>query len=198
MDWIPDKAFVTARMIYDDGRTPLVDVWKSDAAIYGANNTLYHRLKNAGFTDIDSINVPRTWALVYKKNDDSFKPIYKFTAGLHDRFILNANFIAPDTIATITSPNFGPAKAWKQLQWQGYALETASADEASVEVVGITSSGSETSLLTAAMHQNSLDISTIDAAQYPYIKLVIRIAALLRLTNYVIGDYCTMRYPKVL
>ncbi len=172
MDWIPDKAFVTARMIYDDGRTPLVDVWKSDAAVYGATNTLYHRLKNAGFTDIDSINVPRTWALVYKKNDNSFKPIYKYTAGLHDRFILNANFIAPDTIATIISPTFGPAKAWKQLLWQGNALETASADEATIDVVGVTAAGTETTLLNATLEQKTLNISTIDAAQYPYIKLI--------------------------
>ena len=58
LDWIPAGAYVTARLILDEpyDQTPFASNWKNDSQIYGIGNTLYDRLKNAGFADIDSVS----------------------------------------------------------------------------------------------------------------------------------------------
>ncbi len=56
MDWIPAGSFVTVRLVLDApyDQNPFVDTYRNDQAIYGVGNTLYDRLKDAGFADINS------------------------------------------------------------------------------------------------------------------------------------------------
>jgi hypothetical protein len=63
---------------------PILQPWQADTLLYGRNNSVYHRLLNAGFAAIDSINAPRAWSLVYKKNDPTFQPKYDYTEGIYD------------------------------------------------------------------------------------------------------------------
>jgi hypothetical protein len=100
-------------------QSPFVSTWINDATIYGANNTFYSRLKGVGFTGIDQFTEPKTWALVYKKNDLSFAPQWKLSLGLFDRVQMSVDVNSTDTLGYVTSPVFGPATAWKQLRWRG-------------------------------------------------------------------------------
>jgi hypothetical protein len=173
MDWIPAGYYVTARLIFDApyDQNPFIDAWKNDARVYGAGNTLYDRLTAAGFSDLDSYTFPRTWAFAYRKNNTSFQPVSKLSEGLFDRITINATIDLPATSGYILSPKFGPAKAWKQVKWRGSSEETTAGDIYAVHVIGVTPTGLEDTLYTLQPNQQDVDISSISASQYPFIRL---------------------------
>jgi hypothetical protein len=77
MDWVPDGAIVTARIILDGPdfqSQPFVDDWIHDSVYYGKGNTVYDRLIAAGFSGFNQFTYPRIWAFVYRKNTVSFEP----------------------------------------------------------------------------------------------------------------------------
>ena len=175
MDWIPAGTYVTARLIiygpFNDN--PYVDTYQADTSVYGVGNTLYDRLKSAGFNGIDSFvsSNPRTWAFIYQKNTPSFTPLYKLTAGLSDQIFMNTYLTYTGNNGMVTSPKFGPATAWKRLKWMGTSLDNAPGDIDSITVIGMDSAGNQTRLNTYATVTGDIDISTISAAAYPYIML---------------------------
>ncbi|RYZ15272.1 MAG: hypothetical protein EOP49_53270, partial [Sphingobacteriales bacterium] len=127
MDNIPNGNYVVVRT-FDYSLAAMPPSWQNDTAIYGTNNSLYHRLFAAGFLGIDSVTTPRCWFLIYKKNDLGFTPVYKISDGLNDRIVASVKTPTRDTLGFISSPQFGPAKEWKQLIWRGEGLETPVVD----------------------------------------------------------------------
>ncbi|MDQ6814140.1 MAG: hypothetical protein M3040_10400, partial [Bacteroidota bacterium] len=172
MDWIPSGYYVAIRSNLDGpyDQNPYVDTWKNDGAVYGEGNTLYSRLKNAGFSDLDAYTYARIWVFAYRKNNTSFTPVFKMSSAL-ERITLNATINTPATAGFITSPAFGPAKAWKQVKWRGYSIEAPSHDVYSVKVIGITSTGREDTLYTLRPDQQDFSLSNVSSAQYPYMRL---------------------------
>lgn len=167
LDSIPNGTLVAVRLVFD-GDPTWADQWAADTSIYGANNTLYHFLKKQGLP-IDSFNRDRTFGIIFKKNDSTrFAPKYKFSDGLYDRVIMSVDFDAKDTLGYITSPKFGPSKAWQTVKWNG---KGSGNNFASMNVIGIAPNGSETRLFTIDTLQTSFNISSISVAQYPYIRL---------------------------
>ncbi|MBL7701257.1 MAG: hypothetical protein JNM14_03325 [Ferruginibacter sp.] len=145
--------------------------WQNDTLLLGSGNSLYHRLKNAGFLEIDSFNRPRAFNFMYKKQDNSFIPVYKLSAGNTDKIVLDV--VCPSTKGTgiITSPLYGPSTSWSQFHWRGKPVETTPGDSLSFKIIGVNSAGVETLLYTVDSTTKDLDISAINAAQYPYLKL---------------------------
>ena len=179
LDWIPSGVYVTARLILtsdylsapfaNDSYAP---AWKSDDSINGAGNSMYDRLLQAGFTTIDSFDRPRTFVFVYKKNDASYPPVIAFTNTTVDHINLTLPMpIGAGTSGTITSPQFGPAVAWKKVKWRGYSSDVLPGDSVSVNVIGVDTSGNATTLYTLSSLQKDFDISSVSATKYPYIKL---------------------------
>lgn len=183
MNWIPNGYIVTARLNYDDP-TPFADVWKADAAYYG-NNTLYNNLKSIGFSDLDSFNKPRVFVLIYKKNTPSFQTQWKFSNGVKDAIYLNLNIASSDTLGFVTSPSFGPVTAWKRLKWNGINHDKKAGDKVNVSVIGLDKfGGNPTELLSSGVTDQDVDLTGIDAAKYPYIKLAMRNADSINVTPY--------------
>ncbi|MFM7838010.1 MAG: C25 family cysteine peptidase, partial [Chitinophagaceae bacterium] len=174
MDTIPAGFYVAVRSIDTNIPNSFSATWRSDTIYYGSNNSLYHRLLAAGFTDIDSLNRPQCWAGMYKKKDPDFQPQFKFSSGIYDAIILSLSCPSPDTVGYITSPRFGPARQWDQVIWNGKSLESAANDQPFVEVIGINAQNQETVLYVLDQYTRSLDISSVSAATYPYIKLRMR------------------------
>lgn len=144
--------------------------WAADEAIHGPGQSLYHYLKNAGLTSIDSFYRTRPWALIYKKNDPSFTPKWIMGDGMTDNPTLSAECPTRDTVGYVTSPLFGPSKGWKQLKWRGQA--DAPQDTATVDVIGFDTDGNEVPLYTGlTTAQQDFDLTDIDATVYPYLKL---------------------------
>ena len=173
MDTIPVGAFVVVRNILNNYQpNQFAPEWMADTAIYGHNNDLYHKLKAAGFDILDSFNSPKAFGFVYQKGVSGFKPVYNMSQGLYDEISLTAYCRTPDTVGTVTSPQFGPAKAWKEFKWAGNASEVPSTDDATVDIIGVTTSGSADTLIRQVpLMQATTDISSISASQYPYLQL---------------------------
>lgn len=176
-DSIPDGSYVLVRnMTLDPGVFPTVQQafisdWQADETLYGSGNSLYHSLKNAGFSGIDSFYKARPWGFVYKKNDPSFAPRWFVGDNSFGLYTFSVDCPSPDTLGHITSPLFGPARSWKQLKWRG-SNEPLPGDVATLDVIGVTASGAETTIFSNLnTTQQDFDVSSINAATYPYVKL---------------------------
>ncbi|RZK46646.1 MAG: hypothetical protein EOO94_02330, partial [Pedobacter sp.] len=183
MNAIPDGAYVVVRSFdFVNWATP--PAWQADTAIYGSENSLYHKLYSAGFLAIDSITSAKCYVLIYKKNDLGFQPLYKVSQGQSDRILLAAKAPTKDTLGFITSPQFGPAKEWKELIWRGESEETPSDDNPTINVIGVDKNNNETVLAQVDKSLQNFDLSGIDANIFPYLKLQMRNIDSLKLTPY--------------
>ena len=74
LDSIPDNFIVIARNISgtNPAAIPMLQTGQADTTAFGANNSLYHRLKSQGFVLIDSFNRPRAFIFMYQKNNPDF------------------------------------------------------------------------------------------------------------------------------
>ena len=176
LDLIPDGHFIVVRNC--SGTNPLSNTyaadWFNDQSYLGAGNSMYHRLQAQGFSNIDSFYKPRAFIFAYKKNrPGEFTPASTFSAGIFDPLNFTVNMNTPDTLAYMTSPVFGPAKAWRELKWRGSAEPTG--DIATVDVIGIKSDGTEAILFSNLnLTQQDFAINSINALTYPYVKLKLR------------------------
>jgi Peptidase family C25/CARDB len=149
--------------------------WAADEAIHGPGQSLYHYLKNAGFTGIDSFYRVRPWGFVYKKGDPSFTPKWIMGEGMFDNPTFSVDCPTPDTLGYITSPVFGPAKTWKRLYWAGKSLDATAGDNPMIDVIGLNPQGGESVLFSGInQSQQDFDVSSIDPVQYPNLKLRMR------------------------
>ncbi|CAN5730149.1 hypothetical protein BH10BAC2_BH10BAC2_15920 [soil metagenome] len=167
--YISDGYYVVLRKVYDLGNTDWAPtVWAGDTALYGRNNSLYHRLKEYGLA-IDSFTYPRTFIFIFKKNDAAnFTPVSYLSKGLYDRITTSQNISVFDTTALVTSPLFGPGKAWKKVTWDGKAENNTIA---SLDITTVDKNGKDSVWFTIGNTQHELDISSINAKDYPFIKL---------------------------
>ncbi|RYD91748.1 MAG: hypothetical protein EOP50_13765, partial [Sphingobacteriales bacterium] len=171
--------------------------WLADANRYGAANTLYFELKQAGFTLIDSINRPRVFAFVYKKNNGRFIPQQGLSLDKFDVLTLSAYPFAADSTGTKTSPQFGPAAAWKRLQWSGNSLEASGADTVQIDLIGIKIDGTvDTLLRNNGLGIQDVDISHISAATYPYLKMQMRSSDRVNFTPWQLRSWRLFYTPK--
>jgi hypothetical protein len=196
MDSIPAGYYVVVRSFDYDVPNSYSSTWRADTTLYGSNNSLYHKLLQVGFTQIDSINQPRDWALIYKKGDPSFIPQAKFSQGIYDKIVLSVDCPSPDDLGYITSPKFGPAKQWKQLHWRGSSLESPSTDTVGLQVIGVDTLGNTTPLYNLGLANQDFDISAINAASYPYIQLKLTTLDSINLTPYQL-KYWRLNYVPV-
>jgi len=160
--------------------------WAADTALYGPGISLYHTLKNQGFSSIDQYDTSNAFVFVYKKNSlATYAPSIKFSENIYDRILLSVVCPTPDTLGYTTSPAFGVAKQWKQLKWRGSTVDAMAGDMPTIDVIGVASNGLETTVMSGiAPSQQDVDISSINATQYPYLKLRIRNLDSINLTPY--------------
>ena len=199
-DVIPDGVYVLVRSnnVQDYWGLPQIwaPLWANDTSFYGSGKSLYHYLKNAGFSDLDSFNRKRQWAFIYKKNDPSFSPKWIFTESEFDFTSLSADITGLNIDGNITSPLFGPSKKWKQLIWNGTTLESPSMDNPGIDVIGVRKDNTQSILFSGiGLNQKTVDISTIDAAQYPNIKLHMRNTDSVNYTPYQLGYWRLTNEP---
>lgn len=175
MRLIPDGNFVVVRnQVYQAvASNQYASQWLIDEATYGVGNSMYTELKNAGFEKIDSINKPRVFNFAYKKNGNAVHtPRFIFSDGIYDAINLSVDCVTPRSVSNINSPVIGPAKAWQTMHWRGKTLDATDGDAPKVSVIGIDRDGIESELISdIEIGNEDVDISSIDAVQYPSIKL---------------------------
>lgn len=180
---LPTGTFVVARRIYDMGNADFADVWRADSALYNTTtienglaiskaNTLYQTFKSYGLP-IDDYSYPRTFAFVYKTGDiNGFKPVGTLSAGVSGKITMSLYMPSLDTSGYIVSPQFGPATAWNQVKWSGVSATPNSVKN--VSVIGVNNAGIETVLYTLDTSQQVFNISGVNAALYPFVKLKLK------------------------
>jgi hypothetical protein len=182
---IPDGSYVVVRsIILDDAAWPTptyANDWKQDAILYGGTS-LYHKLLNAGFADIDSFNRMRAFGFVYQKNNGAFTPAWQFTQGKNDKLRLKVNIKTMPNEGYMVSPKFGPAKNWYNMLWTGNRNDLA--DMVSLKILGVKNDNAVDTLQSLTELQTNNDISSINALTYPYIKLLIKVKDTLNLSAY--------------
>ena len=185
---VPEGAFVSIRSNTAPypGYNTYASAWKADTAYYGPGISLYHTLKGQGFTSIDNYDTTNGFAFVYKKNGlATYTPSIKFAENIYDRILLSVTCPTPDTLGYTISPAFGAAKQWKQLKWRGSTIDASAGDMPTVDIIGIDNEGIETTIMSGLnTGQQDVDISTINAAQYPFLKLRMRNLDSINLTPY--------------
>ncbi|HWI92250.1 MAG TPA: C25 family cysteine peptidase [Flavisolibacter sp.] len=188
---IPDGSYVVIRNFTLDPVTfpnfpqAFISDFQADASVYGQGQTLYDYLKNAGLASIDSFYRARPFALVYKKNDPSFSPKWVMGDGVYDNPTLSVDCVTPDTAGVILSPVFGPAKAWKELRWNGASMDSKPGDNARIDVIGIKNDGVvDTLIQNINTTQATVDVSSINATTYRFIQLVMHNADSVNVTPY--------------
>ncbi|MBC7651618.1 MAG: hypothetical protein H7101_07710, partial [Deinococcales bacterium] len=181
---IPVGAYVVVRsMIVESFGYYFANDLKQDESLYGTGNSLYHRLKNAGFADIDSFNRPRSFIFIYRKGVNGFIPVSKFSNDKFDKVVLDAVFVLTKSTGTVLSPKFGQARQWKQLVFAGN--RTDAFDVVKVQVLGTKANTSVAdTLFTVNETQTTVDISSISATTYPYLQLLLTVSDTTRLTPY--------------
>ena len=171
IDSIPSSyTILVYNLLFNSSTNAYVNSWKADQSTLGTGNSLFHKLYNYGFTQLDSFyrNIP----FIFKFTKDGSNPSFQ-KVGLTTEEVITASI--PIKISRsqgmMTSPLFGPAKAWKEFHWRGNSLEPNSADSVRFNVIGVTSTGAEAVLYSIDSTTHDLDISSINPQQYPYIKL---------------------------
>jgi hypothetical protein len=168
--YVPNGFYVVVRKIYDLGDADWAPtVWAKDTALYGHNNSLYHRFKDQGLS-IDSFIFPRTFIFIYKKNDSgNYTPVSVFSKGVYDKITASSIVSVFDTAGTVNSPRFGPAKTWNTMRWKGNNINTN--NSTSVDIIGIDNNGNDSVFYTLNKSQTQRNISNINAKNYPYVQL---------------------------
>lgn len=188
---IPDGYYVVVRSFLLDPATfptypqAYASDWQKDTTYFGHNNSIYHRLMEQGFTQVDSFSRPRQFIFLYKKNKaNEFAPLFELSKGTFDKLSMNVSLATPDTLGYVKSPLFGPAKAWKEVIWRGSSEETNSADNPLVTVIGVRPDNSEVRLYNLDRNTQNFDVSAVDPVQYPYLRLEMRNSDSVTLTPY--------------
>ena len=143
--------------------------WRADTSQFGSGNSLYHKLKSAGFSYIDSLKLPYPFVFVYKKGtgvavNQTFAQSY--SEKLDVTFHTLGNYLS----GNFTSEKFGPAKRWNALHWRGSSVESPSTDQNSVQVWGVKYNGI-VDLLATVSPATDTSLAWVDAKTYPYLQL---------------------------
>jgi hypothetical protein len=89
---VPEGSYVAIRSgTYPyPGVNTYASAWQADTAYYGPGISLYHTLKDQGFTSIDNYDTTNAFVFVYKKNSiATYTPSIKFSENIYDRILLS-------------------------------------------------------------------------------------------------------------
>ena len=168
LDSIPAGKYVAITNLGITSNTSFIDSWMNDTTTLGSGNSLYHKLKSIGFTQIDSFTRNLPFLYFYQKGIASYAP-QQFVGAVDEQ--VQQSFLIPAKYkdGEIEWTQIGPAKAWTALHWRGKDLEPSTPDTVSVEVYGTTTTGTKVRLATVRSMDTTL--AFIDAKIYPYLSL---------------------------
>lgn len=195
MDSIPNGFYVIVRSFDTDDSASYSEVWRRDTTFYGTNQSLYHSLLGAGMVSIDSVNAKKSWIFAYRKGDFSYAPGFALSQGEFDRINLTMIMTTPDTVGTMTSPVFGPARDWRNIIWSGSQLEAQANDNPSIDVIGINARNEETLLYTIGRDDKNFDLSAVNANEFPLMKLKMRNIDSVSITPYQLASWRVLYTP---
>ena len=133
--------------------------------------SLVQKFRDLGSKSIDTLinSGSMPWAFFAQKGHPASAK-EKRGSGITSVLDFYATFTANWNQGTLTTPLIGPAHEWGSVHWRKHALEQPTSDQEHIEIIGVTSSGSET-VLYSALQAADTTIEFIEADEYPYIRL---------------------------
>jgi hypothetical protein len=127
---------------------------------------------NLGVNQYPTLTDADKYMLFMKKGDPSSVQFVKGLCPTEDigiNYVLQRNWDK----GYITSTKIGPAKSWSEVHWNTASVDPGvSPDSVSLQVYGVNINGQETLLIDNIFSTNlDINISSIDATIYPYLKL---------------------------
>ena len=144
-----------------------------DSLLNGSGKTIYHKLKNIGFTQIDSFykNVPFIF-VAYKNQFGSWETLeQKMGDSSSDKLSAEVDYQVFQSDGGQTLPVIGPAKSWSSIHWTGTPLEANTADDVKYKVYGLQQNFSETLLYSSSNKTKDTSIAFINAKTYPFLRI---------------------------
>ncbi len=144
--------------------------WAGDAAIIGRD--LFSILEKNGASKVRELaNGAKPYIFAYRKGDPSWAPLERIADNINSTIELEFTVTGKWDEGTISSTTVGPAQEWDKLLWDLDLLDL-SEDSISLSIVGVDVDGSEV-LLFERVDNFDFDLTSINAQQYPYLKLVL-------------------------
>lgn len=174
IDAIPDGYYViVSNFLYDEGgywTGTVVPEWTEDATLYGETNTLYYKLKELGFEQIDSFDRKRVFIFVTKKDDPTFENITAFSDAYDDLITVDFDIYTPARKGDMSSVLVGPAMEWKNMLWEvNHPKGNATNDTDYVEIFGVSPIFGDSLLVRS--NATNIDLSAYDASIFPSLRL---------------------------
>ncbi len=167
---IPENNIVylfTVLKNFDDSFYP--EDWAQDSVALGENIFSLLEAQGANLVRLleDYGSVP--YSIIYKKDGGVLDEDIALTS---DDEIITEAFIPRNRVnGTLVSKIIGPAKDWTNLKWKLSELEALPVDTAYLSVYGLNAEMTETLLIPELITKDTM-LDFIDAAEYPYLKLI--------------------------
>lgn len=172
-DSIPDGNYVLLRNRMCIGaacgvkNTRFIKHWMADTTVNGSGISLYHTIRNMGFTQIDSFTKNRPFSF-YMKKGAPLSIVQNVGIDSTVKLIAEYDFKSYLFEGKVTTGKIGPAKSWSQFFRKGKTLDAAAGDTSAVELIAIDHNGIES---VVANVSGDTSLTFIDATQYPYLRL---------------------------
>ena len=106
-----------------------------------------------------------------------------------DTAFVAGSFVRYDTLGYFSTRNIGPAREWNYVSFDGVMPQTDASTN--IEIYGISSKNFSEEKLFTVENKHFIDISSIDAIEYPYIKIKVSMSRSSGISNpYISGIYC--------
>ena len=128
---------------------------------------IYSFFIDMGANQVVNLDTLSSFIVFGRKGIDNSAQVVISTSPNQD-FELNTNIQTVATNGSISSPLIGPATAWHNIEWQTHAQEINTNDQWQLKVFGV-KEGNETLLYD--LNTSPQNISSVDAAQYPFLRL---------------------------
>lgn len=153
--------------------------------VYSTNNpvysnwdtTLVNSLQNLGFAQAGQFasgQVNGPFVFFTQKCNNAYPSYFSSLNGYSTPLNTTLTFNGIWYQGNFTSPKIGPAFEWISMHWKHAPRETPTADLDTVDIIGVGANGVETVLLSTTNLDNLNLSSSINAQQYPYIRLRLR------------------------
>ena len=170
-DSIPTGYYVSVSNLgYSYGTNYFIDKWKADTVNTGPGKSLWHKLHELGFSQIDSFTKNLPFLFVYKKGDPIGFPIQQNMGPTDNTQIIQTYYIPGKKIeGTYSTPWVGPAWSWNNFKWDEL-VDSGSTTTGHFDIIGLDNGGNEIPIVTITDAKDT-NISFINASYFPYLRV---------------------------
>ncbi len=142
----------------------------ADTLLYGAGNSLYHKLQDLGFAGIDSFYKNRPFCFFTQKGIPNFPSEEKVGIDSNDAISATFSYSFADAVGSMQSPPIGTSYDWSQEHWRGTDMSTGNpTDSVNISITELDSALSSFNVYENL--PNDTAISFIDKDMAPYLRL---------------------------